>query len=280
MPSALHGGTTYNCDELAAWALTVQRGQRTVLQRTGLRLEAGEVVCLLGANGAGKTTFLTALAGELKLDRRLHDKQAILMNGTELTSLRTTQQAQSRAVLPQKPGLSFDLQVMEVVAMGAYPFPELSNAQVHDLSSKALAKAELEDLAQRRYLALSGGEQQRVQFARVLVQVLAQRSQDPRGRYLLLDEPTASLDPLHQQRLLQTVRELAQTERIGVLLILHDINLAASWSDRVALLAEGKILACGPPASVLTQKHLYTVYGVEAHIMPHPTRAGRPLIVL
>lgn len=264
---------------LEARDLTVQRRRRTVLDRVSVAVHPGQVLSLLGANGAGKSTFLSALAGELKLDLPEHAEAAITLNGRALSSLSAAQQARSRTVLPQKPGLGFDLQVAEVVAMGAYPFPDLSVQDVGALSLASLEKADILHLSQRRYLELSGGEQQRVQFARVVLQVLAQRRADPRGRYMLLDEPTASLDPLHQQRLLATVCALAQSERIGVLIILHDVNLAACWSDRIALLWQGGILACDTPAKVLTPANLKQVYGIDAHVMSHPLRQGRPLVV-
>src|SRR5690606_25427077 len=143
-------------------------------------------------------------------------------------------------------------------------------AQIDECVQSALGRAGVLHLAERRYLELSGGEQQRTQFARVLVQVLAQRRADPHGRYMLLDEPTSSLDPLHQRSLLATLRDLARHERVGVMLVIHDVNLAALWSDRIALLANGKIIACDAPAKVLTPKNLKAVYDVDVHVMAHP----------
>lgn len=264
---------------LSADNVSVRRRDRTVLKETSLNIRAGEVVSLLGANGAGKSTFLSVLAGELKLDAAQRAKDTIVLNGANLSNLSAAQQAQSRAVLPQKPGLAFDLQVSEVVAMGAYPFASLSASQVDELVVKSLKKADISHLIQRRYLELSGGEQQRAQFARVVLQILAERQADPHGRYLLLDEPTASLDPLHQQGLLKTLRELACDHRIGVLVILHDINLAACWSDRIALLSQGTIFACDAPSRVLTRENLKHVYGLDVHVMPHPRQLGKPLVV-
>ena len=262
-----------------ATRLSVQRGRRDVLKQVSLQLRPGEVLSLLGANGAGKSTFLYAFAGEIKPQPALHGEYPVVLNGRALSGLDAAQQARSRTVLPQKPGLAFDLQVSEVVSMGAYPFPALSQDQVDALTQATLQHAGITHLAQRRYLELSGGEQQRVQFARVVLQILAERQDDPQGRYMLLDEPTASLDPLHQQTLLKTVSELARSERIGVLVILHDVNLAALWSDRIALLSQGTLLACGEPALVLTPDNLKTVYGVDVRIMPHPGRPGKPLVV-
>lgn len=263
----------------SASGLSANRGHREVLRQISLALQPGEVFSLLGANGAGKSTLLSAFAGEIKPTRQAHQAYPVVLNGRALSDLSAAQQARCRTVLPQKPGLAFDLQVSEVVAMGAYPFPALSQGEVDALTWTTLQRADITGLAQRRYLELSGGEQQRVQFARVILQILAERQADPQGRYMLLDEPTASLDPLHQQTLLKTVSELARTERIGVLVILHDVNLAALWSDRIALLLDGALLACGEPMTVLTPENLKRVYGVEVRIMPHPGKPGKPLVV-
>lgn len=264
---------------LAASNISVQRSHRDVLKGVSLDIRVGEVLSLLGANGAGKSTLMGVLGAELKLDASVHEQDAVILNGIALSALSAAQQARSRAILPQKPGLAFDLDVSEVVAMGAYPFAGLSSAQVDDLVELALGRAGVAELGRRRYLELSGGEQQRVQFARVTLQVLAERQADPTGRYLLLDEPTASLDPLHQQSLLKIVGELARTQGIGVLVILHDINLAACWSDRIALLSQGKVFACDTPSSVLTAANLKRVYGVDVHVMAHPRLPGKPLVV-
>ncbi len=265
-------------DALGVIDAQARRGERLVLQHATLVLRPGEVLALLGANGAGKSTLLSVLSGEIKPQRADAAGQPFL-NGAPLHALGSGEQARMRAMLPQRSGLAFDLQVDEVVAMGAYPFPELATAQVQALVEQSLARADVASLATRRYLELSGGEQQRVHFARVILQVLAGRSDDPRGRYLLLDEPTSSLDPLHQQELLEAVCQLARAERIGVLLILHDVNLAALWSDRIALLAQGTIFACDVPDKVLTPANLRRVYDMEVHVMSHPHHAGRPLVV-
>jgi len=262
-----------------ACGLGVARGARSVLRDISLALAEGEVLCLLGANGAGKSSFLSALAGELAPQPSKHASAAIRLNGRALAELDAAAQARARAVLPQRPGLGFDLTVDEVVGMGAYPFAELAPREVDALARRALELAGMAGYAQRRYLELSGGEQQRVQFARVLLQALAGRDADPRARYILLDEPTSSLDPLHQQELLRAVAEVARAERIGALIILHDLNLAAAWADRIVLLADGAVLACGAPAEVLTAEHIRRAYGVEAEILPHPRRPRRPLVV-
>ncbi|MBO1114240.1 heme ABC transporter ATP-binding protein [Bordetella petrii] len=253
--------------------LALSRNGARILSGVSLAVEPGQVLGLLGANGAGKSTLLAALAGELRAD-----SGAIELDGAALASLPPRRQARQRAVLPQKPSLSFDLGVDEVVAMGAYPFPELDPVEVEELVGQALALAGVPHLAQRRYPELSGGEQQRVQFARVLAQCQAQR--DPgTPRYLLLDEPISSLDPKHQIELLRTIAALAHEQGLGVLVIVHDVNLAARWCDRLVMLGGGTVVADGAPDAVLTPQNLRAVYDIEADVLPHPTLPGRLLVL-
>lgn len=253
--------------------LHCRRGGREVLAGIGFDLHAGEVLGVLGANGSGKSTLLATVAGELALG----GGHAALA-GRHLAEWKIEALARRRALLPQSPSLSFDLDVRSVVGMGAYPFPALGPAELGTLVRRALTLADAQPLLERSYLALSGGEQQRVQFARVLVQALAARSA-AEGRLLLLDEPTSSLDPRHQLLLLGTVATLARDEGLAALVVLHDVNLAAQWCDRLLLLADGSAAALGPPAEVLTSQALQRVYGVAAQVIPHPLRAGVPLVL-
>lgn len=257
---------------LSANAIAVARRQREILSDVSLDLLSGSVVALLGANGAGKSTLLGALAHELAYQRG-----QVTLDGVELSVLGHRGQARRRAVLPQQSSLSFDMPVDQVVAMGAYPFPEVDPDTVNAQIRRALACVECEIFLDRRYGELSGGEQQRVQSARVLLQCLVAREAGD-TRYLMLDEPTASLDPRHQQGLLRAVTGLARTERLGVLAILHDVNLAARWCDRIALLAKGKLIACGSPAEVLTEANLAEVYDMPVRVLPHPLAPERPLV--
>lgn len=259
--------------------VSLRRASRMVLSQIRLRLESGELVSLLGANGAGKSSLLSVLSHDLRLDAADGTRPSITLNGHALAALGASEQARRRAVLSQKPELAFDLSVSEVIGIGAYPFPELSEREVRELVDAVIDRTGLGDLADRRYPHLSGGEQQRVQFARVALQALAARGRDAEARYLLMDEPTANLDPLHQRELLCTAASFARRERMGVLVVLHDVNLAACWCDRIVLLAEGRIVACGTPTEVLTTGNMQRVYGVRAEIMPHPRRRGRPLVV-
>ncbi len=263
---------------LTAIGVAAARGRKPVLQNIGLSLPAGEVLGVLGANGAGKSTLLAVLSGELP-----PTAGELSLGGRRLDSLPARALARCRAVLPQSPSLSFDLPVATVIDMGAYPHTDAGargGGRAEDASTlaRAIELADVGHLLTRRYRQLSGGEQQRVQFARVLHQLLLAR---PRGEYraLMLDEPTASLDPRHQLMLLHAVRRLAHDEQIAALVILHDVNLAAAWCDRLLLLAEGRQIALGSPAQVLTPAHLRQVYGVDALVTDTPGRPGQPLVV-
>ncbi|AKJ27194.1 heme ABC transporter ATP-binding protein [Caldimonas brevitalea] len=258
---------------LVAQGLGCARGPRQVLSQVDLALKAGEVVGVLGANGAGKSSLLACLAGELQ-----PCAGRVTLDGRPLPAWSPVQLARRRAVLPQTPTLAFDLQVAEVVAMGAYPHPSLSPAEVRRLCAQALATVEGTPFTERRYLQLSGGEQQRVQFARVLLQVLAGQATGA-GQTLLLDEPTASLDPLHQWQLMAAAASLARQHGCAVLTVLHDVNLAARWCDRLLLLSGGRTVASGPPAHVLTEATLEQVYGLPARVVEHPGLREVPLVL-
>jgi iron complex transport system ATP-binding protein len=257
---------------LESRGLTCHRGARRVLDQIDLDLPPGEVLGVLGANGAGKTTLLSTLAGELPARAG-----TLSWDGRPLSGMNARELARRRAVLPQSPSLGFDLSVGEVVTMGAYPYPELTVADELALVARALRLADAESLAMRRYPGLSGGEQQRVQFARALLQVLACRLP---GQYraLFLDEPIASLDPRHQLQLLRAVRDLSRSDGLAVLVVLHDVNIAARWCDRLLLLSSGRAVAHGTPEDVLTPANLEDVYGLPALVRPGDAE-GEPVFV-
>ncbi len=246
-------------------SLSYSAGGRALLQHICLSLGAGEVLAVVGRNGAGKSTLLKTISGELRAG-------GVQMFGEPLERLPRRELARRRGVLAQQTQVSFGYEVLEVVALGRLPHGD-SPAQRDAAARLALARVGLEGFEQRDILTLSGGEQQRVQLARVL----AQLSGTGGHRVLLLDEPTAALDLAHQHAALCLARELA-AEGTGVLAVLHDLNLAAQYADRILMLAGGGVAACGPPSEVLRPDLIAQVFGYPVLVMPHP-RLGCPLVV-
>jgi len=252
---------------LRAQNLHIHRGRKTVLSDVTLQLESGEVLGVLGPNGAGKSTLLGALCGELAASAG-----GVSLVGQALTHWTGPQRAQRLAVLPQLSTLDFAFRVEEVVGMGRLPW-QSGRVRDDEIIAAALAAADAGHLSGRSYLALSGGERQRVHLARVLAQLWPGQA----GQTLLLDEPTSMLDPLHQHTTLQAVREFAD-RGAAVLVILHDLNLAARYCDRILLLEGGRPVALDTPQQVLRPDTLQAVFGLEVLVQPHPER-GHPLII-
>ncbi|MCQ4259631.1 heme ABC transporter ATP-binding protein [Stutzerimonas stutzeri] len=253
---------------LRAENLEVRRGARCVLQGIDLQLRAGEIFGVLGPNGAGKSTLLGALSGELAAN-----VGQVLLADHPLHDWPSRERAQRLAVLPQQSSLSFGFRVKEVVGMGRLPHDE-GRAADQLIVEQALTAADARHLKGRSYLTLSGGERQRVHLARVLAQLWP----GAEGRVLLLDEPTAALDPLHQHSTLQAVRGFAE-QGAAVMVILHDLNLAARYCDRLLLLHEGRAHLQGSVDEVLQAQPLRDVFGLDVLIQRHPER-GHPLVVV
>ncbi|CRN03792.1 MULTISPECIES: heme ABC transporter ATP-binding protein [Pseudomonas] len=248
-------------------ALHIRRAGKTVLADVTLDLLPGQVLGVLGPNGAGKSTLLSALCGEL-----LPDQGKVWLGAQELKRLSGAQRAQRLAVLPQTSTLDFAFRVEEVVGMGRLPH-QTGRVRDEEIIRAALHAADAGHLSGRSYLALSGGERQRVHLARVLAQLWPGEA----GQTLLLDEPTSMLDPLHQHTTLQAVRSFAD-RGAAVLVILHDLNLAARYCDRILLLAGGRPHALDTPAQVLRPEPLKAVFGLDVLVQSHPER-GHPLII-
>ena len=229
--------------------ITVRAGAATLLDGVELRVADGEVLAIVGPNGAGKSTLLGALAGDRRIARG-----AIAIDGRDLARISIAELARLRAVLPQRSELALAFTAREVV--------RLASAVVDDtLATRCLAEVQLEAFADRDYTTLSGGEQQRVQLARVL----AQLANHPRS-VLLLDEPTAALDLKHQQLVLGLAKRAAGQGH-PVIVVLHDLTLAARTCDRAMLLARGRIVAEGAPEVVFDADTLAAAYGIALEIV-------------
>jgi len=247
--------------------LHIRRGHKTVLADITLDLLPGEVLGVLGPNGAGKSTLLGALCGELH-----PDQGTVCLDQRPLQEWSGAQRAQRLAVLPQSSTLDFAFRVEEVVGMGRLPH-QTGRERDDEIIEAALQAADVGHLNGRSYLALSGGERQRVHLARVLAQLWPGEA----GQTLLLDEPTSMLDPLHQHMTLQAIRTFAD-RGAAVLVILHDLNLAARYCDRILLLEAGRPHALDTPAQVMQPEPLKAVFGLDVLVQAHPER-GHPLII-
>jgi iron complex transport system ATP-binding protein len=261
-------------DALVAHAVSVRLGAATLVHQVELPVPAGALCGVLGPNGAGKSTLLKVLAGELR-----PSAGEVSLNGTRLRHWSHGELARQRAVLPQIRALGFGFTVEELAALGLSPHPSLTRdrSQAGAIVDAALGAADIAHLRGRLVPTLSGGEAQRAHLARVLAQIWRPTPRGP--RYLLLDEPTSALDPAHQHGLLATVRRLARELDLGVLVVLHDLNLAALYTDRIALLRAGERVAFGPPPAVLTRELIREVYGLAVDVIPHPAHPRVPLVV-
>lgn len=238
---------------LQAMNVNVRIGGRVIVQ--GLDFEAlpGQVTAIVGPNGSGKSTLLKALCNELPFTGN------VSINGRDLRSLLPREAATMRAVLPQESRLTFPFTVHEVVSMGLTA--GRAGTATAGLPVRALERVDLASFGSRFYGDLSGGEQQRVQLARVLCQVW-EPILDGMPRYLLLDEPVSSLDIRHQLLVMDIARSFAAAGG-GVVAILHDLNLTALYADRVLALQAGRMATFGPPAEVLTSDLLLDVFGCD-----------------
>jgi len=241
-------------------------GRRAVLRGVDLALVPGEVVALLGPNGSGKTTLIRILTGQLQ-----QDAGEVWLAGRPIRAWRRDALARRVAVLPQRLELPAGFRVSELVEMGRAPHARsLFGATAEDERAvlRALTDADALDLADRTADDLSGGERQRVLVAMAL-------AQEP--ELLLLDEPTVHLDLAHQVKLLHTIDRLRSQRGLAVLAVLHDLNLAAAFAPRIAILDGGRIAADGPPGEVLTPDQVQRVFGV-AVMEVHGADGGRYVV--
>jgi iron complex transport system ATP-binding protein len=225
------------------------------------------MLVLLGANGAGKTTLLRLIANQIKLQSGL-----ISLDERDIAKLSRRKVSQQIALMPQQENRSSVLTVLEVVSLGRMPhrgwFLPLSHADLNRVD-EAIQATGLESLRERSILELSGGEWRRMILARAIAQDAS---------VLILDEPIAGLDLKYQIEVLNHVRQLTKQKQLVTVVTLHDLNMAAMFADRVAILHEGKLLAIGLVAEVLTSDFVRQAFGVEVIVVKHP-ELGTPLLI-
>jgi iron complex transport system ATP-binding protein len=237
---------------LQAIGIEVRARTKSLLRDVTLDVAPGEFVAIIGPNGAGKSTLLNALAGD-----RVLSSGEILLDGRPLTHWSKLELARRRAVLPQHSAVAFDFTGLQIAMLGLLAFrATLSERQMQAVAEKALAETEALAFADRPYTVLSGGERQRVQLARVLAQCDADPAATP---FLLLDEPITGLDLSHQHAALASARRRVD-RGLGVLAVLHDLNMAARYADRVGIVENGRVTNLGPTRQTLDPERLSAVF--------------------
>ena len=234
-------------------------GSKYIVKDLEFSFKAGNLVSIIGPNGAGKTTLLKLMSGELK-----PSGGEIFLNDFAFSKLSLKERANKRAVMTQSSSVVFDFLVDEILEMG---WVQGSSDDFFKTCADVVNSCGLDELMGRKFNTLSGGEQQRVQFARALLQVggLSKTADD---RFLLLDEPTSNMDVAYELNLLNLAKEIRKTG-VGVIVVLHDLNLAARFSDQIILMNSGLIVASGQPEEVLVDRILSDVYSTQLRVERH-----------
>ncbi|MFO8143265.1 MAG: ABC transporter ATP-binding protein [Dehalococcoidales bacterium] len=253
--------------EMAMENLKLAYGRKVVVRDFTFGVEAGEMLGLIGPNGSGKSTVIRAISRVITpLSGRM------LLGGRNIMEIRRSELACLLGVVPQIAILPGTFTAFEIVLMGRNPhlgFLQHESAHDMDIAWRAMEMTRTDTFARRRVNELSGGEIQRVVIARVL-------AQEPES--VLLDEPTASLDISHQVDVLDLIKNLCRQNGLTVVIVLHDLNLAAQYCDRLVLMKEGTLYALGRPEEVINNQNIREVYGAEDCVYPHPD-SGLPVVL-
>lgn len=253
--------------QLSADAVTLAYGDRTVVEQLSLDVAPGRITAIVGANGCGKSTLLRALARLLK-----PRSGAVLLDGTAIAARNTKEIARTLGLLPQSPVAPEGIAVTDLVGRGRHPHQKLLarwTARDYAAVAEALEATGITDLADRSVDELSGGQRQRVWIAMALAQ---------ETDILLLDEPTTFLDVAHQMEVLDLLTDLNRARGTTIVMVLHDLNLAARYADELVAVLDGRVHALGAPADVVTADLVREVFGLESSVIPDPL-TGKPLVL-
>lgn len=247
-------------------SVSLKLDNRQILKDVSLEINEGEIVSVIGPNGAGKSTLLNVLTGDIN-----PDSGEIFYDDKQLKQISIQERAFTRSVMSQMQTLVFNFSVKDVIEMG---WLQRGNSDFSNNFSMAFENVTKEcnvhNLIHRKFNSLSGGEQRRVHFARTLLQLWRpSESNDP--RYLLLDEPTANLD-LSSEMLLMNILKKRASLNVGILVILHDLNLASHFADKIAIIKDGEIMAFGEPEKIMEDAFLTSIYEVPIKVKHDPLR--------
>lgn len=252
--------------------ISVQIGSTKILDDVSMKMPHGKLSILVGTNGAGKSTLLKAICANIE-----PEKGTIYFDGASLSNIKADEIARKRAVVLQKSHLSFSFTAFEIVLMGRTPHTNgFEGEKDYQIAEDCMKKLQVEHLRDRQFPTLSGGEQQRVQLARALAQIWDCIAEN-KPCYLLLDEPTSSLDIAHQHQLLSLLREMAQAG-VTIFVILHDLNLAAQYGDLIHVMKKGKCIASGPANTIFQPDVIENAFECPVKIMHNP-HFDCPLII-
>jgi len=245
-------------------SIDINLNKREILKNISIEVKENEILSIIGPNGAGKSTLLKSLAGDVN-----PTNGNIFYDEININQIDIQERAFTRSVMSQLQPIAFDFSVKEIVEMGWINRGESKYAdQFDDAVKEVILKCGVKDLIDRNFNNLSGGEQRRIHFARTLLQLWRpSNSSDP--KYLFLDEPTANLDLTYEIKLLNIVKDVAQ-EGAGVILVLHDLNLAAKFSDKVAILKDGLLIDIGLPKDILKSTLLSDIYEIKVEVKNDP----------
>ncbi|MGV8881619.1 MAG: ABC transporter ATP-binding protein [Rhodoglobus sp.] len=253
--------------QLSAEQITLAYGDRTVIDGLDLAIAPGKVTAIVGANGCGKSTLLRALV------RLLPPREGqVILDGKALHLRPTKEIARLLGLLPQRPVAPEGIVVADLVGRGRHPHQKMLarwTARDYEAVAEALAATGVADLADRSVDELSGGQQQRVWIAMALAQ---------ETDVLLLDEPTTFLDVAHQIEVLDLLTDLNLTRGTTIVMVLHDLNLAARYADELVAVRDGRVHAIGGPETVITEEIVHEVFGLRSSVITDPL-SGKPLVV-
>ena len=252
---------------LATEGLTLSYGDRTIVERLDLAIPPGRITAIVGANGCGKSTLLRALA------RLISPREGqVVLDGRALHGRSTKEVARTLGLLPQNPVAPEGIAVADLVGRGRHPHQKLLarwSAHDYDVVARSLAATGIEDLADRSVDELSGGQRQRAWIAMALAQ---------ETDILLLDEPTTFLDVAHQIEVLDLLTDLNRDHGTTIVMVLHDMNLAARYADHLFALRAGRVVAAGAPGDVMTSELIREVFDLDALVVPDPV-SGSPIVL-